>query len=210
MYSVQKSEDWVKGMLFYPAIIILTLFVASTSNGQTTPRIGIRGGLGTDVDLGIAYGVGANYVIVLPQNSLELGVVVFGGSYKVDSDEGISTYHDKTDVLVFGMLANYLIGYTPGESDLYFVTGVGLAVVNINWEESSATDITLGERLPGGGSKQSISGSAGGTVLNLGIGGSFRGGFDIRVEIPVIVTFSPPGGASSVIPALIATVGYRF
>jgi len=53
-----------------------------------------------------------------------------------------------------------------------------------------------------------------GTDINLGLaygfGKSFSSGFDFRVELPVIVTFSAPGGASSVVPTLIATLGYRF
>jgi hypothetical protein len=204
------EKQTMQKLLFYPAIILVTLFIACTSSGQANPRIGIRGGLGTDINLGIAYGAGVNFIIGLPQNSLELGVVAFGGSFKEDSEEGRFTYHEKTDIFVFGMLANYLIGYTPGEPGLFFVTGIGLAVVNMSWEESSPTDVSLGPLLPGGGSMQSKDGTASGTVFNLGIGGSFAGGFDIRLEIPVILTFAPPGGAASVIPSLMATVGYRF
>ena len=83
-------------------------------------------------------------------------------------------------------------------------------LVNVEWEERSATDVSLGTSLPEGGSMQSADGTAGGTVFNLGIGRSFSSGLDIRAELPVIVTFAPPGGASSVVPTLIATLGYRF
>jgi len=57
---------------------------------------------------------------------------------------------------------------------------------------------------------QSNDGSTGGTVFNLGIGKNFSSGLDIRVEIPIIVAFSSPGEASSIVPNLIVTLGYRF
>ncbi len=196
--------------LWYPAAIAVMFLIAGTASGQTTPKIGIRGGIGTDVNLGLAYGLGGNFVIDFPKNSLELGVLFFGGSFEEETDEGMHTYEEKTDLIVFGLVANYLIGYTPRQPGLFFVTGVGLASINVEWEERSATDVSLGTPLPEGGSMQSEDGTAGGTVFNLGIGRSFSSGLDVRAELPVIVTFAPPGGASSVVPTLIATLGYRF
>jgi len=137
-------------------------------------------------------------------------VLFFGGSFEEKTDEGIHTYEEKTDLIVFGLVANYLIGYTARQPGLFFVTGIGLASINVEWEERSATDESLGTPLPGGGSMQSEDGTAGGTVFNLGIGGSFSSGLDIRAELPIIVIFAPPGEASSVVPTLIATLGYRF
>ena len=82
--------------------------------------------------------------------------------------------------------------------------------INVEWEESSDSDTSLGTPLPGGGSMQSADGTVGGSVLNVGIGNSFSKAFDIRFEVPVIVTFSETGEASTVIPTFIATLGYRF
>jgi hypothetical protein len=146
----------------------------------------------------------------MQQNSIELGVVMFGGSFEESTDEGMHTYDETTDLFVFGILANYMINYTPDKPGTFFLAGFGLASISVDWEERSETDISLGTPLPGGGSMQSADGSAGGTVFNLGAGHSFNGGFDIRAEIPVIVSFSAPGEASSVIPTLIITGGYRF
>jgi hypothetical protein len=47
-------------------------------------------------------------------------------------------------------------------------------------------------------------------VFNLGVGRTFASPWDVRLEVPIIVTFSAPGEASSVIPALTVTAGYRF
>ncbi len=200
---IQKS-------VWYPLTVVVLFLIAGSAIGQTSPKIGIRGGIGTDVTLGLAYGLGGNFLIDFQQNSLELGVVLFGGSFEEETDEGIHTYKEKTDIFVISLMANYLFGYTPRQPGLFFVTGIGLASVNVEWEERSSTDESLGPLLPGGGSMQSEDGSTGGTIFNLGIGKTFSNGWDFRAELPVIVTFSPPGEASSVIPTFIATLGYRF
>jgi len=191
-------------------ILLLGCLVVSSAQAQTDPKIGLRAGVGTDINLGLAYGVGANYLLSFPQNSLELGVILFGGSFDETTDEGMHTYDETTDLFVFGLLANYLIGYTPNQPGTFFITGIGLASINMEWEERSKTDESLGTPLPGGGSMQSVDGSAGGTVFNLGFGRSFTNGFDVRAELPVIVSFSAPGEASAVIPSLIVTAGIRF
>jgi len=191
--------------------LFLVLIISLPTFAQTDPRIGVRGGVGTDVNGGLAYGVGVNYMIDLPQkNSLELGVVYFGGSFEESSSNGFNTYDEKTDIGVFGLLANYLIGYTPENPGTFFIVGFGLASVSMEWEERSTTDVSLGTPLPGGGSMQSVDGSGGGSVFNLGFGNVFNGGFDVRAEIPVIVSFSAPGEASAVIPTFIVTAGLRF
>jgi hypothetical protein len=195
----------------YRVVLITSWFIISGAvSGQDSPSIGIRAGVGTDINLGLAYGVGVNYLIDLQQNSLELGVVFYGGSFEESTDEGIHTYDETTDVIVFGAEANYLFGYSPGESGIFFLAGTGLAYINAEWEEKSDTDESLGTPLPGGGSMQSAEGSTGGWLFNLGVGGSFKGGLDIRAEIPMVVTFDAPGGSSSVIPLFTITLGYRF
>jgi hypothetical protein len=195
---------------WYPIVTLVILLISGTASGQTTPQIGIRGGIGTDASLGLAYGLGGNFMIDIPNNSLELGVIFFGGSYEESSDEGMHTYDETTDLMVFGFVASYLIGYVPRQPGLFYIAGIGLASISVDWEERSDTDVSLGTSLPEGGSMQSEDGTGGGMVFNLGIGRSFSNGLDIRTELPVIVTFAPPGEASAVVPNMIATVGYRF
>ncbi len=190
--------------------VMMILLITTTVIGQTTPKIGIRGGVGTDINLGLAYGLGGNYLMIYPNNCLELGVLIFGGSFEEKSDEGFHTYEEKTSITLFGFMANYLIGYAPLQRGRFFIAGVGLANINVEWEEKSETDESLGTFLPGGGSMQSEEGSTGGMVFNLGIGNGFSSGWDIRVELPVIMTFSAPGEAAGVVPTLIVTLGYRF
>ena len=166
--------------------------------------------LGTDANLGIAYGLGGGYVIPVQTNFVEIGAVVFGGSFSETSNNGFNDYDETTDIVVFGAMANFLFGYEPYQTKTYFIAGIGLASVSMSWEEKSTTDNSLGTPLPGGGSMQSVDGGGGGTIFNLGIGHSMASGLDIRAELPVIMAFSAPGEATSVIPTFIATLGYRF
>jgi hypothetical protein len=140
---------------------------------------------------------------------LELGLVFFGGSFD-ESTDGIHRYEETTDIIVLGALANYLFSYRPRKSGIFYITGIGLALINVEWEERSEGDSSLGTPLPGGGSKQSDDGSSAGAVLNLGIGLGFKNGLDLRVELPLILLFEAPGDASSVAPTFMLTLGYRF
>lgn len=196
--------------LFCTVAVFMLIAFVSSAQAQIKPKIGLRGGVGTDINGGLAYGGGVNFLLTYPRNSLELGIVLFGGSFDESTDEGIHTYDETTDILVFGALANYLISYQPGEPGTFFIVGIGLASVSVDWEERSATDVSLGTPLPGGGSMQSEEGSGGGTVFNLGFGYSFPSGIDIRAELPTIVSFSSPGEAASVIPTAMVTAGIRF
>ena len=192
------------------AAFVLVGMLAVTAEAQTDPRIGVRAGIGTDINLGLAYGIGANYLLPYQENSLELGVLIFGGSFDETCEEGGNTYEETTDLFVFAAMANLLIKHKPGKLGTFYIAGIGLGSVSVEWEERSEDDVSLGTPLPGGGSMQSADGSAGGTIFNLGVGQAFKGGFDVRAEFPIIVTFSAPGESSSVIPTLILTAGYRF
>jgi hypothetical protein len=171
--------------------------------------IGIRGGIGTDINLGLVYGGGINYLLNLNQNAVEIGLVVFGGNSE-ETTEDYNTYTETTDVLVYGVLANYLFGYELKKSCFFGLVGFGFTAISVEWEESSPDDESLGTPLPGGGSKQSEDATAAGSVLNLGFGIAFDGGFDIRVEAPIIFIFDAPGDASSIVPTFMATLGYHF
>ena len=173
-------------------------------------KVGIRGGLGTDIGGGVAYGVGVNYLVDLNGNNIEAGILYFGGSFEESSDENGHTYDETTDISVFGLMANYLFNYNPSSQGTFFIAGVGIASISAEWTEESETDTSLGTALSTGGSQQYFEGSGAGSVLNLGVGWTLGTNMDIRAEVPVIVTFTEVGEAASVIPTIIATLGYRF
>jgi hypothetical protein len=175
------------------------------------PRIGVRGGFGTDANLGLAVGGGANYMLDNIGNSpLELGVVIYYSHSTETSNNGFNDYHETTNITVYGMMANYLMGYEFGKPGGFLIAGFGVGAVTLYWEEWSPTDESLGELLPGGGSRHDMDGSGAGSVFNLGGGMAFSNGADIRLEVPVIVAFDPPEDASGVAFALTISAGMRF
>jgi hypothetical protein len=190
--------------------LLLTAAAVSSATAQTqVGRVGVRGGAGTDVSLGVAYGAGVNYLITTGNNSFEPGLLFFGGKFSEDSTSGSHTYTEDTKVFVFALMGNFLFNYSPDRSSTFFVLGFGLGAMSVDWTESSPTDTSLGAPLPGGGSTHSDDGTAAGSIFNVGFGRSF-GRMDVRAEVPVLLTFAPPGGASSVVPTFIVTGGYRF
>lgn len=191
------------------AFLIIVMLLATSSLTFSQNRkggFGIRAGLGTDINFGLGYGVGINYLF--PKSSVELSVIFFAHHSEETTEEN-HKYEEKTDLFVYGVLANYLIGYKHKKPGLYGIVGFGFSAVSVDWEEQSGTDTSLGTPLPGGGSKQSASGTGGGTVVNAGFGYSF-GQLNLRAEFPVIIAFSPPGEASTVIPTLMVTLGFNF
>jgi hypothetical protein len=194
--------------------LAFVVFVAPlTVFSSELPKIGVRGGLGTDINLGLAFGGGVNYMLDVVENPLELGILLFYSHSTETSNNGFNDYHETTDIMVFGMMANYLMGYKRGTSGGFFLAGFGLGAMNVYWEEWSPTDGSLGESLypeyPEG-SRQEDEGTAGGVVFSLGAGMAFSNGADIRLETPVILVFGEYGEASTVVPTVTLTAGMRF
>jgi hypothetical protein len=187
--------------------VFFFLFNPGSSLAQADNGIfSIRGGLGTDVNLGLGYGAGLSYKF--PYSNFELTAVFFGHSSEETTEE-FHTYTETTDLFVFGVMGNYLFGYRDYEPGFFGIVGFGFSAISVDWEESSPTDISLGTPLPGGGSKQSASGTGGGSVINAGFGYSF-GQLSLRAEFPVIFAFSAPGDAAAVAPTFIAMLSYSF
>ena len=191
---------------FFVVLLLVLLSMSSQFYSQTHEgSFGIRGGLGTDISGGLGYGLGINYLF--PNSYIELGVVLFGHNSE-ETTVDYNTYNETTDLFVFGVMANYLIGYKFKQQGFYGIVGFGFASISVDWEESSPDDSSLGTPLPGGGSKQSESGTGGGSVINAGVGYSF-GQLSLRGEFPIIISFSDYG-SSSVIPTVMITLGYNF
>ncbi len=199
----------VRNCLF--VCLVFVVFVCPlTAFSSELPRIGVRGGIGTDIDLGLAFGGGVNYMLDMPENPLELGVLAFFSHSSETDDNGYHEYTEVTDVFVFAMMANYLLGYKRGVPGMFLLGGFGLGMASVGWEESSPTDESLGPLLPDGGSMHDGGGTGAGSVFNLGGGMAFSNGADIRLEIPVILIFGDYDQPSSVVPTFTITAGMRF
>ena len=189
--------------------MLFVFFAATLSVGaqDIAAGLGARAGVGSDITFGgLAFGGGVNKLFL---DNLEVGLVFYYGSFTENSTNGVNNYTDTTKITALAAFVNYLYGYHRNSSGFYLVGGVGLAYLGINWEESSPTDVTLGTLLPGGGSKATFDASSGGSILNLGAGFSFGAGFDLRLEVPIVIAFGSAGGSSTVIPLFTLTGGYR-
>ena len=191
-------------------VSIALLVVGALATQASESGVGLRGGAGTDISGGIAYGGGINYLFSQDgEGAWELGLVGYAGSFEETTIE-TNTYVETTDVFAFGVLLNRMVKYLPGRRGAFVVFGIGAGAVSVNWEERSKGDTSLGTQLPGGGSMQSADGTAGGLIVNLGVGYVFSGPLDLRLEAPVIFNSDPPGNSSSVIPTITLTAGVRF
>jgi len=171
---------------------------------------GIQAGVGTDLNLGLAVGLKASVMpFDIDVNPLEVGVEVFYSNSTETSDNGVNEYEEQTELIILGVMANYLYNYSLEDPSFFLVAGVGIAGISMWWEERSLTDVSLG--IPWKtGSRQEAEGIAAGAVLSVGGGYAFAKGFEIRLEIPVIFIFGPYGEASAIAPALTLMGGYRF
>ncbi len=188
------------------AVSIVDVAVAQEQTG----RVGGRVGIGTDITGGIAFGAQLDYTQFQGVNAFEMGIMLFGGSFEEESDNGANTYTETTDVFVVGAIANYLFGYNKESGGPYFVTGVGVGAISVSWEEQSDTDTSLGTPLANGGSSQSEDGTVGGLVINFGIGKRLNERADIRAQVP---TFFISGGDErdgATVPTFTVTFGYAF
>jgi hypothetical protein len=190
------------------ALALLTL--ASALAAQSPGRAGIRAGVGADISGGIAGGGQIDYTLFRGPNSFELGALVFGGTFSEDSNNGFNDYFEETTVIAFAAIANYLFRHSLETPGPYFVVGGGVGGFSVSWREESPTDTSLGSPLSGGGSFQEEDGTAGGAILNFGIGQRFNERVDGRIQVP---TFFISGGeerSEQIVPTLTVTLGIGF
>ncbi len=192
-------------------LICVSLILTGTANAQEkTGGVGIRFGIGTDIQGGIAYGGQLNYTLFQNLNAIELGLVVFGGKFEEESNNGYNDYFEETNVLVIGAIVNYLFRYDMSVGGPYIAVGFGVGAVSVEWEESSPTDESLGPPLSGGGSMQSEEGTVAGMIINLGLGYRFTELFDLRLQVPTIIVSAGDERDGAVIPTITVTAGLSF
>jgi hypothetical protein len=146
----------------------------------------------------------------LTKNPIEVGIEFFYSTSTEESNTRVNDYFDTTELIVFGAMANILFGYEMKSPAFFYILGFGISGLYVYWEEKSPTDTSLGVPCGDFGSMQSVEGSMGGAILNLGLGYYFGKGFEIRLELPIIIFFGEYGSASGVAPALTLMAGYRF
>ncbi|MBN1164352.1 MAG: outer membrane beta-barrel protein [Candidatus Krumholzibacteriota bacterium] len=181
--------------------------VSAAAQTEKPGAVGVRVGAGTDIEGGVAYGGQLDYIHYHKSNAFELGLAFFSGKFEEESSNGFNTYYEETKVLVVGAIFNYLIRYSLELEGPYFVSGIGVGAVSVEWEERSPTDTTLGTLLPGGGSMQDEDGTVGGMIINFGIGYRFNETFDLRAQVPTFFISGSDERDSAVVPTFTITLG---
>ncbi|MFC1495963.1 hypothetical protein ACFL52_00945 [Candidatus Margulisiibacteriota bacterium] len=181
----------------------------SASYKKAKSNYGARLGVGMDISGGIAYGLAGTYHIPVDKGTVgEIGLSLYGTNNSIDYTENSYNYTDKTQMLVFGLLVNYIANYVPNNP--FFLAGVGLAGSNVTFKRSSTNDTSLGTLDGSGGSYYDVAGFAFGSVINFGLGFLFDGGFDLRLETPLLFLFSNYGRSATFVPTITLTGGYQF
>ncbi len=193
--------------------ILLGGLIASlplTAAAQEKGPFSLRLGVGTDITLGTAYGIGGRFTTMGSGRT----ATEFGADFYVarseETTEEFHTYKEKTDLNVFAARINWLFNYSPKSRDWYYLFGTGAGAFSVEWEESSETDTSLGTPCCGGGSLQREEGTVFGAIVNFGFGRFLTDSVDFRVELPIFLIPSSVGEAANVVPTLTATIGMRF
>jgi len=199
------SRTWKLGLL----VSCLTLSLVAVASAQKPGGVGVRFGIGTDITGGIAYGGQLNYTLYQNLNAFELGLALFGGKFEESSEEYGNTYDETTKIFVIGAMANYLFRYSMDLSGPYFVAGVGVGAISVEWEERSQGDFSLGTPIPGG-SMQSDDGTTAGLIINVGIGHRFTEMFDLRFQVPTFFISGTDYRDGKTVPTFTLTAGFLF
>jgi hypothetical protein len=192
------------------AAMVCAANAASAQNAEKAGLVGVRLGIGTDITGGIAYGAQLNYTLDQNPNAFELGLAVYGGKFEESTDEGMHTYDEETSIFVIGAMANYLFRHALELSGPYFLAGIGVGAMSVEWEERSTTDTSLGTPLPGGGSMQDDDGTAAGLILNFGIGHRFNERLDLRFQVPTFFISGSDDRDGKTVPTFTLTAGLFF
>ncbi len=198
------------GLVLICLVTCLGTAAGNTASAEKAGAVGIRAGVGTDIEGGLAYGAQLNYTLFQGPNAFELGLAVFGGKFEEESSNGYNDYFEETNLLVFGALANYLFRYAMELEGPYFAAGIGVGAISVEWEERSPTDISLGTPTPDGGSMQSEDATAAGLILNFGIGYRLTEQFDLRAQVPTFFISGSDDRDGKVIPTITLTLGFNF
>ena len=185
-----------------------TLKLKKGSN-YSSSGFGIRFGIGTDITLGLGFGTGVFYVASSPYSSpdWDLGLDIYYANVSEEETDYEGTRREaNTKVIVFALRSNALFNYYPKKTGVYFVAGAGFVITSVDWEETYTYYPPYAPHTE----HWSDDGIAFGNVFNLGVGLTFGGGLEARLETPLLIFYDTPGKASGIAPTFTLNVLYRF
>jgi hypothetical protein len=189
-------------LVFALAVLVLAVLPALA---QEKGALSARAGLGTDINLGIAVGGGLGYLMEFPSlPPVDFGFDFYYSHSVANSQEMVGTslndYKDTSTLMVYAVSANLLYKYRPGARGFYFITGMGVGAVSVDWIHDSPQDASY---------RDSGKYTAAGLLVNLGAAYAFGTGLELRLAAPILV-FNGPLGSVGFAPMLNLAAAMRF
>lgn len=179
------------------SLIMLGMLTSASAMDFEHPAWGIRGAIGTDISLVPAFGGELSLAFDFEDTTwLEFDLGYFRSSYHWT---GTTAVEDTTTNIVL-LRANRLFNYNPDKPGTFYFFGSGVGVVNVYWEETSKSS---GSYLDDSG------GTGGGFIVSVGVGHTFAGGFEVKLDLPILIVFGGYYG-TAVSPMLGIGAGIRF
>jgi hypothetical protein len=196
------------------ALILSTciLMAVSTGSGQSSGSsggsFGVRGGVGTDVNLGLGFGAGVFYLWASGTTAFEFGADVYYShtteSYTDQRGSVTVNGEDVTTLLVFGIRGNALFNFRPSRKSVYFIAGIGFVVASMQWEETeTAPNWTAPYH-------DEAEGTSAGNIVNIGVGIPLTRQLDVRLEFPMLFFYGSYGKTATFVPTATLSLAYRF
>lgn len=205
--AIQRAPAVVAGVL-----ICLGSMLPSALSAQGVTEITLRAGAGIDGGGKTFYGGQIELTDRGGSNAVQVAISGFGRAYLVEDYQEaerirLHDVHEETRVWGVGLMANYLFRHGIEGGGPYFMAGLGVGPLWVDWRLET-TNSRTGTPLPAGGSFLAERGVTVGTMLNLGIGQRLHRHIDIRAEmLTVIVPTTSQRENVKVIPAFTLTTG---
>ncbi|MCK4924207.1 MAG: hypothetical protein KAS61_04485 [Spirochaetes bacterium] len=166
----------------------------------------VRGSVGFDpIGGGFGFGGGAGYRFSVGSAYNEVLADFFYSTSKETSTEGNWEYDYQDWLYIFGVRWDWLFLYTPYENGFYALAGVGFWFGGFEWKETS-TWIPDGSAGPTGGEE----GSSGGSIFNVGAAWVFAKRWEVRLELPILISFGSYYRSTGVAIPITASIMYAF
>ncbi|MBL8966084.1 MAG: hypothetical protein JNG85_03685 [Spirochaetaceae bacterium] len=187
------------------AIFLVLAGLPAAAAAESSPGFTARVGIGTDINLGLAVGGGAGFVVEfagLPPAEFGVDLYYYHGTETSQEQVGpsLNTYHDTSTLVVYAVTANFLHSYAPRTRGFHYLTGFGVGAVSVDWIHTSTDDPSYND---------SGDYTGAGLLVNLGLSYAFGSGFELRLQAPILV-FDGPLDTVGFAPMLNAAAVLRF
>jgi len=147
----------------------------------------LKYGIGTDINLGIALGIGLNLDMKFGDSEIQAGPIFYYNRWTWEGVDGSASnyYEEQANTMVIGGLINSTL--PSNDPTLSILYGYGVAFVRYNYQQTSPDDSSIGP-LINGEYVQDDTYTGVGVVTNFGINKRFSDTLELQFEMPVIIT----------------------